>query len=144
MPNKILTYLLCLLLAAACREPSSVEQFIAAPGPYEFQVEMRDTTVLYDFSFYTRLDGYPSELQEAQELPLRITWISPSGKNYTENVYMPLTGRSSLFSRQVLQPYRTNVQPVQPGLWTLMVTVPYSDGREILRGLGLTVSQHYE
>ena len=56
----------------------------------------------------------------------------------------PGTGRSSLFSRQVLQPYRANVQPVQPGLWTLMVTVPYSDGRVILRGLGLTVSQHYK
>lgn len=139
--SKPLSYLLVLLLAFACREPSSVEQFIAAPGPYEFQVEMTDTTVSYDFSFYTRLDGYPSELQAAHELPLRITWISPSDSVFTENVFMPLKGQSTLFSRQVLQPYRTNVRPVQPGLWTLTVTVPYSGGRELLRGLGLTVSQ---
>lgn len=139
--SKRLSYLLVLLLAFACREPSSVEQFIAAPGPYEFQVEMTDTTVSYDFSFYTRLDGYPSELQAAHELPLRITWISPSDSVFTENVFMPLKGQSTLFSRQVLQPYRTNVRPVQPGLWTLTVTVPYSGGRELLRGLGLTVSQ---
>ena len=139
--SKRLSYLLVLLLAFACREPSSVEQFIAAPGPYEFQVEMTDTTVSYDFSFYTRLDGYPSELQAAHELPLRITWVSPSDTVFTENVFMPLKGQSTLFSRQVLQPYRTNVRPVQPGLWTLTVTVPYSGGRELLRGLGLTVSQ---
>ena len=139
--SKRLSYLLVLLLAFACREPSSVEQFIAAPGPYEFQVEMTDTTVSYDFSFYTRLDGYPSELQAAHELPLRITWVSPSDSVFTENVFMPLKGQSTLFSRQVLQPYRTNVRPVQPGLWTLTVTVPYSGGRELLRGLGLTVSQ---
>ena len=138
--SKRLSYLLVLLLAFACREPSSVEQFIAAPGPYEFQVEMTDTTVSYDFSFYTRLDGYPSELQAAHELPLRITWVSPSDSVFTENVFMPLKGQSTLFSRQVLQPYRTNVRPVQPGLWTLTVTVPYSGGRELLRGLGLTVS----
>ena len=133
-----------LLLLAACREPSSVEQFIPAPGPYEFQVEMSDTTVSYDFSFYTRLDGNPSELQAAHELPLRVTWISPSDSSYTENVYMPLTGRSSLFSRQVFQPYRAHVRPVQPGEWTLLVTIPYADGREILRGLGLTVSKNAE
>lgn len=130
-----------LLLVAACREPSSLEEFIPAPGPYEFQVEMSDTTVSYDFSFFTRLDGYPSDLQAAHELPLRITWISPSDSSYTENVYMPLSGRSSMFSRQVFQPYRAHVRPVQPGLWTLRVAIPYADGREILRGLGLVVAQ---
>ena len=70
-----------------------------------------------------------------------LSFISEAGTVFTENVFMPLKGQSTLFSRQVLQPYRTNVRPVQPGLWTLTVTVPYSGGRELLRGLGLTVSQ---
>ena len=136
-----LSLLLILILAVACQAPRSVEQFIAAPGPYEFQVEMADTTVSYDFSFYTRLDGYPTELLAAQELPLRITWISPSDSTYSEIVYMPLKGESTLFSRQVLQPYRANVRPAESGLWTLSVAIPYSGGRELLRGLGLTVSK---
>lgn len=102
---------------------------------------MSDTTVSYDFSFYTRLDGYPRELQAASELPLRVTWLSPSDSAYTENVYLPLSGRSTLFSRQVYQPYRAHVRPVETGLWTLTVAVPYADGREILRGLGLVVAQ---
>ena len=143
MPKR-LSYLLLLLLVFSCREPLAMEQFIDAPGPYIFRVDMPDTTVTYDFSFYTRLDGYPSELQAARELPLVITWISPSDSSYTEQVYMPLKGQSTLFTRQVLQPYRTRVCPVEPGQWTLSVSIPYSAGREILRGLGLTVSKRVE
>ena len=136
--------LFVLLLAVACREPFSVEQFIPAPGPYTFQVDMTDTTSLYDFTFYTRLDGNPAELQAARELPLRITWTSPSHSAYTENVYMPLEGRSELFSRQVYQPYRTGVSPVEAGIWTMTVAIPYSDGREVIRGLGLVVTQTFD
>lgn len=141
---KRLPYLLLLLLAFSCREPRSMEQFIAAPGPYTFRVDMSDTTVTYDFSFYTRLDGYPTELQAARELPLVITWISPSDSSYTEQVFMPLKGQSTLFTRQVLQPYRERVCPVEAGQWTLSVAIPYSASREILRGLGLTVSKRQE
>jgi len=141
---KRLPYLLLLLLAFSCREPRSMEQFIAAPGPYTFRVDMSDTAVTYDFSFYTRLDGYPTELQAARELPLVITWISPSDSSYTEQVFMPLKGQSTLFTRQVLQPYRERVCPVEPGQWTLSVAIPHSASREILRGLGLTVSKRLE
>ncbi len=136
--------LVLLLLASSCREPFSVERFIPAPGPYEFTVDMSDSTVAYDLSFYTRLDGYPARLQEVKELPLRLTWTSPSDSVFTENVYLPLEGRSSLFSRQVLQPYRKGARPYQNGVWTLTVAIPFSDGREVLRGLGLVVSQRLD
>ncbi len=123
--------------------PLSVEQYITAPGPYEYQIDMADSTASYDFSFYTRLDGYPSQLEKAGELPLRITWTSPSGDLFTENVYLPLEGRSSLFSRQVYQPYRANIRPEEPGTWKLTVAIPYSEGREVLQGLGLVVTTKY-
>jgi hypothetical protein len=137
-------FLLLLFLVLSCREPLSVEQFIPAPGPYTFQVDMTDTTVAYDFSFYTRLDGTASEMKSARELPLRVSWTSPSDSLFTESVYMPLTGRSSRFTRQVLQPYRTGVRPVEAGMWTLSVAVPYSEGREVLRGLGLVVAERID
>ena len=132
------------ILVSSCREPFSVERFIPAPGPYEFAVDMSDSSAVYDFSFYTRLDGYSAALQEARELPLRVTWTSPSDSVFTENVYLPLEGRSSLFSRQVLQPYRRGVRPYQHGVWTLTVAIPYSDSREWLRGLGLVVAQSFD
>ena len=105
---------------------------------------MTDTTSAYDFSFYTRLDGTPSQLRAARELPLRVSWTSPSDSLFTESVYMPLKGRSSRFTRQVLQPYRTGVRPVEAGIWTLSVAVPYSDCLEVLRGLGLVVAERID
>ena len=140
MQNRIVALFSVLLLAAGCQAPFSEERFIAAPGPYEFQANLSDSTATYDFAFYTRLDGMPSELASARELPLRVTWTSPSDSVFTENVYMPLEGRSLLFSRQVYQVYRTGVRPVEPGVWKLSVTVPYSGGREVLRGLGLEIT----
>ncbi len=141
LSRPLLPLLLAPLLAVCCQQPRSAEQFIPAPGPYVFRVDLSDTLAAYDLSFYTRLDGYPQELQAAQELALNITWTSPSDSSYAERVYLPLTGRSTLYSRQVLQPYRAGVRPVEPGLWTLTVSVPYAGGRETLRGLGLVVAQ---
>jgi hypothetical protein len=135
------TILCLLLLVLSCREPLSVERFIPAPGPYEFQVDMADTAASYDFSFYTRLDGRLSGL-ETTELPLSITWTSPSDTSYTEKVYMPLTGRATLFSRQVLQPYRADVRPWEAGQWSLQVVIGHTDAQEVMRGLGLVVKKN--
>jgi len=142
--RRIFSYLILFLAAVACGEPLSVEKFIPAPGPYEFQVDMTDTLGSYKLDFYTRLDGFPEKLDEAGELPLRITWESPSHATFTENVNLPLQGRSTLFSRQVFQPYRNRMRPQEPGVWKLTVAVPYSDGRDVLRGLGLVVTQSFD
>ena len=53
---------LFLLLAIACQEPLSTEQFIPGGGPYVFTVDMSDSTAAYDFDLYTRLDGDPEDL----------------------------------------------------------------------------------
>jgi len=144
MMKRLLIPALFLFLAVSCQEPFSVERFIAAPGPYEFQVDMTDTVGAYDLAFYTRLDGTPESLQAAGQLPLRITWTSPSDSVYQEQVYLPLEGRTSLFSRQVYQPYRSGVRPFEAGLWTLSVSLPYADGKEMLQGLGLVVTERFD
>lgn len=120
----------------------SVEKFVRGEGPYTFFVEMTDSTSVYDFDFYTRVDAPLDSLRKMSALPLTVMWTSPSFHVFREEVYMPLEGRSTFFSRQVRVPYRADVRPVEPGSWTLSVRV--TDPPEGLRGLGLAVTRKRE
>ena len=134
---------LFLLLAIACREPLSTEEFIPGGGPYVFTVDMSDSTAAYDFDLYTRLDGDPEDLYAVKGTLLRAEWRSPSDSICIEKVYLPLDGtRRSYFSRQVYVPYRADMKPLQPGLWTL--TVRQEDRMQMvpLRGLGRVVRKN--
>ena len=133
---------LAICLLTACREPMSVERFVRGEGPYTFFVDMGDTTAAYDFDFYTRVDAPLDSLRKMSALPLTVTWTSPSFHVFREEVYMPLEGRTTFFSRQVREPYRADVRPVEPGPWTLSVRV--SNPPEGLRGLGLVVTRKRE
>lgn len=127
----------------SCREPSGREDFIAGKGPFVFRADMTDTTRLYDFSFYTRLDGRPHLLSGVVDVPLDIAWTSPSGNVYAETVFLPLTDSSATFySRQIRRDYRTDVLPVEAGVWEIAVSVPDSVDIPGLRGLGLV--QHHK
>ena len=137
--NKVLGITLLLFAAVACREPRSAENFVPGGGPYTFSIDMADTLKVYDFSLYTRLDGSPEDLGPIQEVLLWMDWISPSGQKAAEKVYMPLKGRSSFFSRQVLVPYRADMRPAEPGEWTLVIT-PVSPPEELV-GMGLIVTK---
>ena len=144
MSRRILIVLAAVLAAfAACRRPSSQEDFIAGAGPYVFSVDMADTTQSYDFSFYTRLDARPHLLEGVVDMPLDIQWVSPSREVFTETVYLPLTdAHSTFYSRQIRRPYRTEVIPVESGIWELSVTVPDTVSIPGFRGLGLIQSIH--
>lgn len=137
--NKVLALVLLLFAASACREPGSAERFVPGDGPYTFPVDMTDSLKVYDLDLYTRLDGHPEDLRQLQELLLWMDWTSPSGRKASEKVYMPLQGRSSFFSRQVLVPYRADMHPVEPGEWTLVIT-PIGPPEE-LAGMGLIVTK---
>ena len=84
----------------------SVEKFVKGEGPYTFFVDMSDSTATYDFDLYTRVDAPVDSLRKMTALPLRVTWTSPSFHVFREDVYLPLEGKTSLFSRQVRVPYR--------------------------------------
>ena len=135
--------ILLAFLVAACQEPFATEQFILGGGPYEFTVDLSDSTVTYDFDLYTRLDGYPEDLYAVKGSLLRAEWRSPSDSVFVEKIYLPLTGtRKSFFSRQVYEPYRAGVRPAEPGLWT--ITFRQEDRSQVVpfRGLGLVVRRN--
>ena len=142
MKQTVFISLLLGFLLTACREPMSVERFVKGEGPYTFFVEMADTAAVYDFDLYTRVDAPLDSLRGRSALPLTVTWTSPSFHVFKEEVYMPLTGQSTFFSRQVRTTYRTGVRPEEPGQWTVMVRV--TDPPEGLRGMGLVVLRRKE
>ena len=126
--------LFALLLVSACREPLSTERFIRGEGPFEFPVDMSDTTAAYDFDLYTRVDAQ----EVPASLPLTITWTSPSDSVYAESVELPLHGRQGLFSMDVYRPYRADMRPVEAGEWKVTVATP-GPVPEGFRGMGLVV-----
>ena len=131
--------LLFLLLLTGCKEPMSVERFVKGEGPYTFFVEMVDSTASYDFDLYTRVDAPMDSLRKMTSLPLTVTWTSPSFHVFKEDVYMPMEGQGSFFSRQVRVPYRAGVRPTEWGQWVIAVRV--NDPPEGLRGMGLVVER---
>jgi hypothetical protein len=137
--RNLITSLLFLAALAGCKEPMSVERFVKGEGPYTFFVEMTDTTASYDFDLYTRVDAPRDSLRKLTVLPLTVTWTSPSFHMFKEEVYLPMEGQGSFFSRQVRAPYRAEVRPVEWGRW--VVTVRVDNPPEGLRGMGLIVAR---
>lgn len=128
-----------LTAVTGCREPMSVERFVGGEGPYTFFVEMEDTLATYDFDFYTRVDAPRDSLAGRTELPITVTWTSPTFHVFREEVLLPLDGEGTYFSRQVRAPYRAGVRPEEWGQWTLTVAV--KEPLEGLRGMGLVVER---
>ena len=139
MLRQVYVVILVLLLFTSCREPMSVEKFVKGEGPYTFFVEMKDTAATYDFDFYTRIDAPKDSVAVLAALPLTVTWTSPTFHVFREEVYMPVEGFETYFSRQIRAPYRAGVRPEEWGQWTLTVSV--NDPPEGLRGMGLVVER---
>lgn len=119
---------------SSCSRPDSVETFIkvadAPAGIYDFSVDMSDSLATYDLLFYTRVDN-PSGF--GKSIPLEVSWISPdSERALVEKVYL---GSGDL--RGVREEYRTGVNPVVKGVWTLRVRP--EDTPRGFRGIGLIV-----
>jgi hypothetical protein len=137
MKNRWYIAFLLGILLTSCREPMSMEKFVKGEGPYTFFVDMVDSTASYDFDFYTRVDAPLDSLRKLVAMPLQVTWTSPSFHVFREDVYLPMEGKTSLFSLQVRAPYRAGVRPEEWGPWQVVVRVP--DPPEGLCGMGLVV-----
>ncbi len=118
----------------------SVEKFVKGEGPYTFFVDMSDSTASYDFDLYTRVDAPVDSLRKLAALPLQVTWTSPTFHVFREEVYLPMEGKMSLFSKQVRAPYRAGVRPEEWGPWQVVVRV--QDPPEGLCGMGLIVAKN--
>ena len=139
MSHPIYAILLLIVLFTGCREPMSYERFVKGEGPYTFFVDMTDSTAAYDFDLYTRVDAPLDSLRKLTALPLTVTWTSPSFHVFKEDVYLPMEGQGSFFSRQVRAPYRAGVRPEEWGQWVVAVRV--NNPPEGLRGMGLVVER---
>lgn len=111
----IFVALLAGMLSAGCSRPLSTETFVrrdnAANGVYVYEIELTDTLSTYDIWFYGRtLSGV------LQSLPLNVQWLAPSGKRFSETVYMK---RIDTDGEKEL--YRSGVVPSEPGKWQLSV-----------------------
>ena len=67
---------------------------------------------------------------------------SPTFHVFKEDVYLPMEGKTSLFSKQVRAPYRAGVQPEEWGQWVIGVRV--NNPPEGLCGMGLIVARKRE
>ncbi len=119
----------------SCARPSSTEEFIkvteARNGIFSFKLDMSDSLSVYDLSFYSRVDRNPLGTKgNDARIRLVATWISPSGKTFTETVYMPAGNAEG-----IIRKYRTGMQPKEFGEWTLNVKA-FSQEKGF-RGLGL-------
>ena len=65
---------------------------------------------------------------------------SPTFHVFREEVYLPMEGKMSLFSKQVRAPYRAGVRPEEWGPWQVVVRV--QDPPEGLCGMGLVVAKN--
>ena len=69
--------LFCALLClCSCGRPTSGELFLPAPrNSYDYPISVVDSLALFDFAFFTRVDGDGSE-----SLPVRldVSWVSPA------------------------------------------------------------------
>ena len=131
--------MMVLLAAAACSRPVSVERFIKAedcevPDRYDFTLDMADTLVSYDISFYTRLSSGDGAI--LLSIPLSVTAVSPSGKQYSEDVWADVSTpvATGHFSKDFVLPYRSAITPAESGEWKLSVTVP--SGMDCIGGMG--------
>lgn len=133
--RKLLLILPALLLLS-CSQPSSTETFLRGNGPYVFTVDMSESLATYDVDLFTRIDAmeFPAQLR------LDITWKDPLDSLFTETVYLPVSRGSSFFSQESYAPYRADVAPAVPGLWSVTVAVP--NPPEGLNGMGLVLKKH--
>ncbi|MGM9786928.1 MAG: hypothetical protein ACI3ZS_08850 [Candidatus Cryptobacteroides sp.] len=112
-------------------------------GRLQFILEMSDTTANYDISLYSRIDCRAKEFSKLAEFPVGIDLISPSGKAYSETVYVPLDsfggqgGSVHDFSVQ----YRTGAVPVEAGEWKMYLSLPDISG---LHGMGVILKHNHE
>lgn len=132
------------LLSFSCSRPASEETFIKSdsldvPGSYPFSVDMSDSLCSYDFTFYSRIDCSKKLFGQMGDIPVTVTFISPSGKSYGERVYL---WRSHFVSSGPMswtyeRKYRKDVRPAEPGVWQVILEVQPESVVTGFRGMGL-------
>lgn len=114
----------------SCSAPSVTRQFMRkssadSVGRYSFVLDMSDSLSVYDISLYFRLDTDDAGFEAMGDIPVAVTFESPDGRMFGENVYVP---KSSLCSRSHFAHdydvgYRKGVSPSVYGRWVMRLSV---------------------
>ena len=122
-----MSVILCLAALYGCHRPAAHETFLRSDGSglYEFDLDMSDSLVVYDVSFYTRID-----VEQLAGFPMQVRWYSPSGQLYSEQVYFD-------YSAGPVSLYRRSCDPQEHGIWRMMVRCEAPG----MRGLGLVCAR---
>lgn len=136
------------LILSGCSSPDTVVSYVHVSkadslGRLEFALVFPDTTSDYDISFYSRLDCSAREFSALTEFPVGIELLSPSGKEYSETVYVPLDsfGGQGGSVHDFSVPYRKGAVPVEGGEWKMYLTLPDISG---LHGMGVILKHNNE
>jgi hypothetical protein len=109
---------------------------MSADSAYVFPADMSYDDCMYDVYLYTVIER---DTISIGRVPFSVTWISPSGKIYREQVYMSDADKvyESVSHRQYKALYRTGLKPSEYGIWSVRIktglTVPG------MLGIGLMV-----
>ena len=147
-PVSRILLLVAAVLCAACSEPSGRENFVprdsvGEDGRYCFSAVMTDTLASYSLRLYTRTDCSDREFAAMRDMGMDVLAVAPSGKEYSERVYIPKSSfRSGRFPAHDCDvPYRTGFRPAESGIWKIYLKpVPETEPAG-LRGMGLSISK---
>lgn len=136
-----------LSVVLSCSAPSVTRQFVKKSGAdslgrYSFVLDMSDSLAIYDISLYFRLDTDDAGFESMGDIPVGVTFESPDGRQYGENVYVP---KSSWCSRSHSAhdydvEYRTGVSPSVHGKWVMRLSVDDSQVAGF-RGIGVRLEK---
>ena len=131
------------LIAFSCSRPESEGKFVRVEdrqidGTYLFEADMSDSLCAYDLTLYAKIDKKNVSIGG---LPFVVRLVSPSGKIFTETVYMKNSDkiRSSFYSSDFKALYRSGLVPTEFGLWSVRIKTGHIDK---LLGVGLVVSRN--
>lgn len=137
--------LLAVLMVQGCSRPVREEGFIRAKdapdGVYSFGLDLQDSLSTYDIKVYSRVESVFRKLPAMISTPLSVSWISPSGQRYSENVWLTLTRPgTSPYLLESEQFYRRGLVPAEYGKWTLELSP--DDAPKGFSGLGVITIRH--
>lgn len=143
------SFALACMSVLCCRQPLSTEVFVKASardasGRYSFRLDMEDSLAVYSIRFFTRADIGSDEFMDIPDIAADVLLESPSGKRYSERVYLRkedfVSGNG--FAKDYDRPYRTGFRPSEYGQWKMYLTLP-GDNTGIC-GMGICLSKQID
>lgn len=126
----IMAGILAIMLLISCSSPLSVEDYKRTKdrdiyGRFEFSADMSDSLAAYSVDLLISMGCNKKKFSTFENAPLRIMWVSPSGKPFEEEVWLSRLDLSSEtpVSKQFMVKYRRGLVPKEYGVWKLYIAL---------------------